>query len=104
MALKHEVQEIRRVRGEMESLADTVAAHLARYHMVTLCDTSRHWCCRCGEVARRLKQDIMEKTRALDIDRDCAQLGELSVRIHNHPGNQVVSTVHSEGIWGFIKT
>ena len=39
MALKHEVQEIRRVRGEMESLADTVAAHLARYHMVTLCDT-----------------------------------------------------------------
>ena len=43
-------------------------------------------------MARRLKQDIMEKTRALDIDRDCAQLGELSVRIHNHPGNQVVST------------
>ena len=38
VALKHEVQEIRRVRGEMESLADTVAAHLARYHMVTLCD------------------------------------------------------------------
>ena len=35
VALKHEVQEIRRVRGEMESLADTVAAHLARYHLVT---------------------------------------------------------------------
>ena len=33
VALKHEVQEIRRVRGEMESLADTVAAHLTRYHM-----------------------------------------------------------------------
>ena len=32
----------------------------------------------------------MEKTRALDIDRDCAQLGELSVRIHNHPSTQVV--------------
>ena len=30
VALKHEVQEIRRVRGEMESLADTVAAHLTR--------------------------------------------------------------------------
>ena len=28
----------------------------------------------------------MEKKRALDIDRDCLELGELSVRIHNHSG------------------
>ena len=28
----------------------------------------------------------MEKRRALDIDQDCLELGELSVRIHNHSG------------------
>ena len=42
--------------------------------------------CRCEEARRRLKHDIMEKKRALDIDQDCLELGELSVRIHNHAG------------------
>ena len=37
-----------------------------------------------------MKQDIIEKKSALDIDRDCTNLGVLSAKIHIHIGNHIV--------------
>ena len=73
-SLRHEVQEIRRIREEMEKLQDRVNLQLSRNE----------------EIRRNLKQDLSEKQYALSIDRSCSDLGEHSAKIHNNSGCHIV--------------
>ena len=78
-ALRHEMQEIRRIREEMEKLENQVDLQLSKN----------------DELKKKLKQNIAEKKSALDIDRDCSSLGPISSKIHNNSGCQVVSNQHN---------
>ena len=73
--LRHENQEIRRVRDIMQQQSDQVEAQIARNE----------------ELKRNLKQNICEKTRALGIDGYCADLSTLSTKISPHPNIEIVS-------------
>ena len=73
-ALRHEMQEIRRVREEMEKLENQVDLQLSKN----------------DELKKKLKQNIVEKKSALEIDKDCNSLGIISSKIHNNSGCQVV--------------
>ena len=43
------------------------------------------------ELKKNLKQNICEKTRALDIDNYCSELSNISTKISPHPMIEIVS-------------
>ena len=75
--LRQEINEIKRIREEFEKLLDQVESQLSKNE----------------EVRKRMKQDIIDKKSALDIDRNCTSLGIISSKIHNHNGNHIVKNV-----------
>ena len=75
--LRHEHQEIRRVRDILQQQSDQVESQISKNQ----------------ELKRNLKQNICEKTRALDIDNYCADLSTLSTKISPHPNIEIVSVV-----------
>ena len=77
VSLRHENQEIRRVRNLMEQLSDQVEKQISKNE----------------EMKSNLKQNICEKTRALDIDNYCAGLNNISTKISPHPNIEIVRIV-----------
>ena len=73
-SLRQEINEIKRIRGEFEKLLEQVESQLKKNE----------------EIRKKMKQDISEKKSALDIDRNCTNLGVLSAKIHIHIGNHIV--------------
>ena len=76
VSLRHENQEIRRVRNAMEQLSDQVQLQISKNE----------------ELKKNLKQNICEKSRALDIDNYCSELNNISTKISPHPMIEIVST------------
>ena len=75
VSLRHENQEIRRVRNLMEQLSDKVESQISKNE----------------DMKKNLKQNICEKTRALDIDNYCSRLNNISTKISPHPNIEIVS-------------
>ena len=75
VSLRHENQEIRRVRNLMEQLSDKVESQISRNE----------------DMKKNLRQNICEKTRALDIDNYCSGLNNISTKISPHPNIEIVS-------------
>ena len=73
-SLRQEINEVKRIREEFEKLMDQVESQLSKNE----------------DVRKRMKQNIIDKKSALDIDRNCTNLGVVSAKIHNHSGNHIV--------------
>lgn len=70
VSLRTELQEVRRVREEMNQLMDTVEGQIAKNE----------------SVKKKMKHDIVHKECAFGIDDNCVELNNISSKIQSHPG------------------